>query len=404
MAETTYYWDELNDNIFCEEDENGLIAATYETEPNTYGELISQTRDNETSCYHFDGQGTSRALTDENQNIVETATYSAFGEVVEKTSTITNPFGYIGALGYYVNPGVSGIDVRERVYSPMLARWLSTDPLVFLGGDENLYRYAGNNPINFADPSGLKCCVCRWRRQTARENVRKLDSFFQGSQQPYLTNISNVALQGPNPILRALGFQQSVPVPTHWSGAYNFLNKAGDTAVAAHAFFISADVCETRAGDCLADFNEFDKWYAVSTNGGPYVLQVDDLSGHPVPSQGPQYVDRTPTQAPAVGRQPYIGDLIEGHEDHPHCTKRIVWADFPTTYGFIGHRRFGTKATAIGAKQTYKIHDKSNPNAPPAVMRFKFSLWMAKASPMAGKFIPAGSSTIPNRPECNTCC
>jgi hypothetical protein len=38
---------------------------------------------------------------------------------------------------------------------PSIGRWTSEDPLLFDAGDPNLYRYVGNNPTNFTDPSGL---------------------------------------------------------------------------------------------------------------------------------------------------------------------------------------------------------------------------------------------------------
>ncbi len=41
-----------------------------------------------------------------------------------------------------------------RVYDPDLGRWLSRDPIGENGG-LNLYRYAGNNPVNFVDLDGL---------------------------------------------------------------------------------------------------------------------------------------------------------------------------------------------------------------------------------------------------------
>jgi uncharacterized protein RhaS with RHS repeats len=43
---------------------------------------------------------------------------------------------------------------RGRYYSPELQRFISEDP-VGLAGGINLYAYAGNNPISFADPTGL---------------------------------------------------------------------------------------------------------------------------------------------------------------------------------------------------------------------------------------------------------
>jgi RHS repeat-associated protein len=52
---------------------------------------------------------------------------------------------------------------RARYYSPRLARFLQPDPIGRAGG-VNPYAYAGNNPLLFVDPSGLRtytvhgCC------------------------------------------------------------------------------------------------------------------------------------------------------------------------------------------------------------------------------------------------------
>lgn len=40
-------------------------------------------------------------------------------------------------------------------YSPNLGRWLEKDPIGYEAGDNNLYRYVGNSPVNYTDPSGL---------------------------------------------------------------------------------------------------------------------------------------------------------------------------------------------------------------------------------------------------------
>jgi uncharacterized protein RhaS with RHS repeats len=47
---------------------------------------------------------------------------------------------------------------RARYYNPNTGRFLSEDPIGFLGGI-NLYEYAGDNPISFSDPSGMKIGV-----------------------------------------------------------------------------------------------------------------------------------------------------------------------------------------------------------------------------------------------------
>jgi len=151
---TRYIWDVVSDNVLMETDDAGETTAVYTQEPDLYGELISQHRDGQTTYYHYDGEGNTRAVTDENQNVVETATYSAFGEVVEKTSSVVNPFGYKGALGYYTNGGTNDIYVRARTYEPTIGRWLSLDPLWFLDV-ANRYAFVQNSPITLRDPSGL---------------------------------------------------------------------------------------------------------------------------------------------------------------------------------------------------------------------------------------------------------
>ena len=43
---------------------------------------------------------------------------------------------------------------RARYYDPNVGRFLSEDPIQFLGG-VNFYAYVGNSSVNFADPLGL---------------------------------------------------------------------------------------------------------------------------------------------------------------------------------------------------------------------------------------------------------
>jgi RHS repeat-associated protein len=151
---TYYYWDFDTDNVFLEEDENGDTIAEYTHEPGLYGELIGQERDGQVRYYNFDGQGSTRELTDENGDVTDTYTYTAFGEEIAHTGTTENPFRYNGALGYYTNSDTNDIYVRERIYEPTNGRWLSEDPEEFSDGP-NQYVYVLNDPLNFDDPSGL---------------------------------------------------------------------------------------------------------------------------------------------------------------------------------------------------------------------------------------------------------
>jgi RHS repeat-associated protein len=46
-------------------------------------------------------------------------------------------------------------DNRARWYEPATGRFVNEDPSGFKGGDANLFRYVGNDPVNQVDPSGL---------------------------------------------------------------------------------------------------------------------------------------------------------------------------------------------------------------------------------------------------------
>jgi RHS repeat-associated protein len=74
------------------------------------------------------------------------------------------PFGDTSGGGSNANPyqwtgrenDPSGLYyMRARYYDPTLQRFISPDPAGFGGGDVNLFRYAGNSPTNFIDPTGL---------------------------------------------------------------------------------------------------------------------------------------------------------------------------------------------------------------------------------------------------------
>lgn len=61
------------------------------------------------------------------------------------------PFGFAGGL-YDETTGLVRFGARD--YDPEIGRWTSKDPILFGGGQANLYVYTGNDPNNFVDPEG----------------------------------------------------------------------------------------------------------------------------------------------------------------------------------------------------------------------------------------------------------
>lgn len=75
-----------------------------------------------------------------------------FGRVILSTVPGCVVFGFAGGL-YDSDTGLVRFGARD--YDPETGRWASKDPILFRGGQTNLYGYVMNDPINWIDPLGL---------------------------------------------------------------------------------------------------------------------------------------------------------------------------------------------------------------------------------------------------------
>jgi RHS repeat-associated protein len=87
--------------------------------------------------------------------VLQRLDYDAFGNVTQDTNPGFQPFGFAGGL-YDRNTGLVRFGARD--YDAQTGRWTAKDPLLFGGGQANLYGYTGNDPVNFSDPKGLDPC------------------------------------------------------------------------------------------------------------------------------------------------------------------------------------------------------------------------------------------------------
>ncbi len=86
-----------------------------------------------------------------------TREYDTFGNLTDETQfDANNPVDVIfGYTGREFDEETRLQYNRARYYDPSNGRFISNDPIGFAGGDTNLYRYVGNSPTIFVDPSGL---------------------------------------------------------------------------------------------------------------------------------------------------------------------------------------------------------------------------------------------------------
>jgi RHS repeat-associated protein len=150
-------WD--GENVLRESDAGGTLVAQYTLRPELYGDLVSQRRSGATKYHLFDGLGSTDRLADSSQTVTDTYWYEGYGAARQTQGASANPFRYIGRVGYYYDPDTGLYQVRARFYSPANARWISMDPIGFNARDGNLYRYVGNCPFAYVDPSGLSRCL-----------------------------------------------------------------------------------------------------------------------------------------------------------------------------------------------------------------------------------------------------
>jgi RHS repeat-associated protein len=120
----------------------------------------------------YDAQGDVIALVNSSKKAERTFRYGPYGENIkgEGTQTIPYPFGFKG--GYRMPAGNTGkgnvpnslVHFGERYYDPTTGRWTQQDPenQVASPVQGDRYLYAGVDPVNLSDPSGL-CFVVSCR-------------------------------------------------------------------------------------------------------------------------------------------------------------------------------------------------------------------------------------------------
>jgi len=153
---TYYYYDGCN---LIEERSGSDVQLARYIHGAKMDEMLKKVTAADSVYYHHDALGNVVQLTNNTGNVVEQYSYGVFGVPTYKdangnilaSSAYGNRFLFTGRE--YIQE-VFLYDYRNRMYSHVLGRFLQLDPLRFDAGDNNMYRYTGNNPVNRLDPLG----------------------------------------------------------------------------------------------------------------------------------------------------------------------------------------------------------------------------------------------------------
>jgi RHS repeat-associated protein len=144
---TGYLYDGLNP---VEEFQGASVHATLLTGLGI-DERFSRTESGTTSTFLTDQLGSTVALAASNGAIATNYGYDAQGNTTVTGIASDSSYQFTGRE----NDG-DGLDYyRARYYNPTWERFIQEDPIGLRGGDADLYRYVGDNPVGYLDPYGL---------------------------------------------------------------------------------------------------------------------------------------------------------------------------------------------------------------------------------------------------------
>ncbi len=137
--------------VVAELDQSNQVLVSY-----LHGDdLISQNRGGDTHFYHYDGLGSTRALSDQMAVVTDRYDYEAFGQLRQQSGETENNYLYTGEQ---VDPNTGNYYLRARFYNPGSGRFLSMDRFDGINQEPvtlHKYLYGNADPVNMVDPTGL---------------------------------------------------------------------------------------------------------------------------------------------------------------------------------------------------------------------------------------------------------
>ena len=146
------YGDPASHLVTAVRDTAGALTKLYY---DTAGMLIALERGGARYHVAVDQVGTPRVVSDSTGVVVKVTDADSFGNsIADSNPAFVLPIGYAGGLA---DPGTGLVHFGLRDYDTASGRWTGRDPVLFAGGQGNLYVYVGNSPLGNRDPLGLFC-------------------------------------------------------------------------------------------------------------------------------------------------------------------------------------------------------------------------------------------------------
>jgi RHS repeat-associated protein len=118
------------------------------------GETVGFNHNGTQYFYIKNAQSDIVGITDASGNLKVNYTYDSWGKLISINDTSDCNIGEINPIryrGYYYDKEIQLYYLNARYYDPETGRFISADDIL---SDLNLFRYCGNNSVNFADYTG----------------------------------------------------------------------------------------------------------------------------------------------------------------------------------------------------------------------------------------------------------
>lgn len=155
--------------------------------------------------------------------LVQRVDYSPYGRVTRDSNPGFQPFGFAGGL-YEGDTALTRFGARD--YDGEIGGWTAKDPILFRGGDTNLYGYVLSDPVNLFDANGMRSGARRSVRSgqgtagnprpRGRDFTGRRGSWHYGQFYPTLGETVTPRLRKQN----EFGIHDLLPKPKDWREFY----------------------------------------------------------------------------------------------------------------------------------------------------------------------------------------